>query len=226
MAEGDAERFVLSETERNDALASLVRATSTGDLTLEDFSRRTDIVLRAETRAELVSATADVGVPAAALPAQRRWTLLIGTKVRRGRFVLPEETKAFILAGEIHVDLRGATLVGPDPTIKVTALAGSLRLLVPSGIHVEVDQTSLFGGRSIHSFGPVPSPLTPTLRVRMVDVLGSVKVTDDPHRFSPDLFPPRQGPPPAVAQTPAPEPPPLVPPPAPASPPAADPPPG
>jgi hypothetical protein len=67
---------------------------------------------------------------------------------------------------------------------------GSLRLLVPRGIHVEVDQSSLFGGRSITTFGPAPSNVTPVLRVRMLDVLGNVKVTDDPHSFSPELFPP------------------------------------
>jgi hypothetical protein len=189
VTDGESEQYVLSETERNEALASLVHATSAGGLTLEDFSRRTDAVIAAKSRGELVAVTADLGVSLDPGQVKRRWFLLVGTKLKRGRFVLPEQTTATIIAGEIHVDLRGATLVGPEPTIRVRALMGSLRLLVPRGVHVEVDESSLFGGRSITTFGPPPSNVTPVLRVRMIDVLGNVKVTDDPHAFSPELFP-------------------------------------
>ncbi|MGH9169968.1 MAG: DUF1707 SHOCT-like domain-containing protein [Acidimicrobiales bacterium] len=197
MPDGDSEQYVISETERNDALATLVHATSAGGLTLDDFSRRTDAVLAARSRGELVAATQGTGAPLDAGRVKRRWLLLVGTRLKRGRFVLPELTKATVLVGELHVDLRGATLVGPEPTIRLHVLMGSLRLLVPRGIRVEVDQSSLFGGRTITAFGPppppangpLPGPVTPVLRVRMVDVLGNVRVTDDPHSFSPDLFP-------------------------------------
>lgn len=189
MAGNDGEQFLLSEGERNEALASLVRACGQGNVTLEDFSRRTDAAIAARSRSELVAVTADLSPPVDRGPVRRRWFVPVGHKVKRGRFVLPERTTAVLLAGEIHIDLRGATLVGPEPTIVVWALMGGVRLLVPRGIHVEVDQSSLFGGRTITTYGPPASPVTPILRLRMIDMLGDVRVTDDPGRFSPQLFP-------------------------------------
>ena len=130
--------------------------------------------------------------------------MLVGNRVRRGRFVLPERTTAVVLLGEIHLDLRGATLVGPEPAIKVWALMGNLRVLVPRGIHVEVDSSSLFGGRTLAAYGPPPSSATPVLRIRMIDVLGAVKVTDDPTLWSPNLASPEVAirPPSTTAGTP------------------------
>ena len=190
MTNGEEEQFVVSDTERRDALAALVRAATEGQVTLDEFSRRTDVALAARSRGDLVSATADLGVVAAPGRVKRHWFVLVGNRVRRGRFVLPERTRAVILLGEIHLDLRGATLVGPEPAIKVWALMGNLRVLVPRGIHVEIESSSLFGGRTITGFGPVPSPATPVLRIRMIDVLGAVKVTDDPYQWSPSLASP------------------------------------
>jgi hypothetical protein len=171
-------------------LASLVRACSEGQVTLDEFSRRTDVALSAQSRTDLVAATADLFVAAAPGRVKRHWFVPFGNRVRRGRFVLPERTSGVVLAGEIHLDLRGATLVGPEPTIKLWVLMGNLRVLAPRGIHVEVDTSSLFGGRTIATYGPPPSPTTPVLRIRMIDVLGAVKVTDDPALWSPNLASP------------------------------------
>lgn len=208
MTSEEGERYALSDTERRDALASLVRAASDGQVTLDEFSRRTDVALAARTRTDLVAATADLGMVPAPGSIKRHFIVLFGNRVRRGRFVLPEHTSAVMFAGEIHLDLRGATLVGPEPTIKVWALMGNLRVLAPRGIHVEVDSSSLFGGRTIATYGPPPSATTPVLRIRMIDVLGAVKVTDDPAIWSPNLAspevaiaPPAQA---AMAPTPAP----------------------
>jgi hypothetical protein len=149
-------------------------------MTLEEFSRRTDIAVAAVTRADLVAVTGDIDPgPPTARPLKRRWWVLFGHKVRRGRFVLPEKSTAIIFAGEIHLDLRRATMIGPEPTIKLWVLAGNLTVLVPRGIRVEIDQSSLFGGRTITDQDTGTSPAAPTLLIRMIDVLGSVRVTND-----------------------------------------------
>ncbi len=202
MTTGEGEQFVLSETERNAALAALVRACGEGNVTLEEFSRRTDVALGAQSRADLVAVTADLGVPAAHAKVKRGMFVPFGNRVRRGRFVLPEHTTAVVLMGEVHLDLRGATVIGSEPKIKAWVLMGNLRVLVPRGIHVEVDQSSLLGGRTISTFGPPPSPVTPLLHIRMIDVLGAVKISDDETQWSPVL---RPGSPPTPAPpTPAP----------------------
>jgi len=210
----DDEHYVVSESERSAALASLVQACGSGLVTLDEFSRRTDLALTARSRTDLVAATADITASVVPGRVKRRWFVPFGNRVRRGRFVLPEHTSAVVLMGEIHLDLRGATLVGPQPTIKLWVLMGNLRVLAPKGIHVEVDTSSLFGGRTITAYGPPPSPATPVLRIRMIDVLGAVMVTDDPAAWSPALAS-------AEGRLPAPTPPPAITPPA--SPPASPP---
>jgi len=172
MTSGDASQYLVSDTERNAALASLVRATGQGQMTLEEFSRRTDVALATASRADLVAVTADLD--AALVPAGR---------VKRHWFVP-------FLMGEIYLDLRGATLVGPEPTIKLWVFVGNLRVLAPRGIGVEVDTSSLLGGgRSITAYGPGPGAAAPVLRIRMIDMMGTVKVTDDPVAWNPDLAP-------------------------------------
>jgi hypothetical protein len=139
-----------------------------------------------------------------AQPLKRRWWVLFGNRIHRGRFVLPERTRALVGAGEIHLDLRGATLVGAAPLISLKVVVGSLRILVPAGISVEVDQSSLLGGRKLTRFGGEPDPQYPMVRVRMIDLMGNVHVTDDPARWSPAVVPATA---PATAWTPRPLPP-------------------
>jgi predicted membrane protein len=106
----------------------------------------------------------------------------------RGRFFLGERTTAFVALAEIHLDLRGAVFLAPQPRITVMALAGNLRVLVPSGVQVVVDQRSLFGGRKITTYGPPATASRPRLEISMLDVLGSVKVSNDEATWSPSLM--------------------------------------
>jgi hypothetical protein len=182
----------VTEDQRAGAQTSLVHATGTGHVSLDEFYRWTDDVLAARTRGDLEAVTARF--EATPIPPGRikhHWFVPFGNRIRRGRFVLPERTRATIWMGEIHLDLRGATLVGPEPIIRLRVLMGTLRILVPPWIHVEIDQSSLFGGRTISGYGPPPSVDKPMLRVRMVDVMGNVKVTTDPAAWSPVVLPDR-----------------------------------
>ena len=176
--------YPLSDSERDEAVASLVKATGDGRLTLEEFGRRAELALTTDSRIDLEEVTGDLPVPAPS-KAKRHWFAPFGHRVVEGRFALAPKTKTTMLVSEIHLDLRGAFLVGPESIIKVKALAGTLRVLVPSGVRVEVDQSSLFGGRSRTSYGPESRVVRPLLRIRIVDIMGGVKVTDDPSKWSP-----------------------------------------
>jgi len=184
---GDDEQFPVSDGERDAALASLVRATGAGQLSLQEFDRRTDLVLTALTRTEFTAATGGLEV----IPpgrAKRRWFVPFGNRLVRGRFFMTERTRAFMVMAEIHLDLRGAVFLVPEPRLSVTALAGNLRVLVPSGVQVVVDQRSLLGGRTITTYGPPASASRPRLAISMFGVLGSVKVTNDEAAWSPALM--------------------------------------
>jgi Domain of unknown function (DUF1707)/Cell wall-active antibiotics response 4TMS YvqF len=184
----DDEQFPVSDGERDAALASLVRATGAGQLSLEEFDRRTDLVLTTPSRTEFAAATGGLEV----IPpgqAKRHWFVPVGNRLLRGRFFLAERTSAFMVMAEIHLDLRGAVFLVPEPSLRVKALVGNLRVLVPSGIQVTVDQRSLFGGRTITTYGPPASASRPRLWISMFDVFGSVKVTNDEATWSPSLMP-------------------------------------
>ena len=187
MSVGDDEQFPVSEGEREAALASLVRATGAGQLSLEEFDRRTDLVLTTPSRTEFAAATGGLEV----IPpgrTKRHWFVPVGNRLLRGRFFMAERTSAFMVLAEIHLDLRGAVFLVPEPRLRVRALVGNLRVLVPSGIQVTVDQRSLFGGRTITTYGPPATASRPRLRISTLDVLGSVKVTSDEAAWSPALM--------------------------------------
>lgn len=186
MDAGGLDPELVTEEERNGVLSALVRATSEGQLTLEEFGRRTDIVLTTGSREELQAATTGLAVPPSGR-VKRHWFVPFGNRIVRGHFALAPRTGMVVLMGEVHLDLRGAVLLDHQPVIRLTALLGNLRILVPAGIQVEVDESGLFGGRQITTYGPSPGAARPSLRVRMVGLLGSVKVTDDPARWSPAL---------------------------------------
>ena len=187
MGAGEVEQFPLTDAERDGALAALVRATGVGQLSLEEFDRRTDLVLTTSSRTEFAAATGGLEV----IPpgrAKRRWFVPFGNRLVRGRFFMAERTSAFMVMAEIHLDLRGAVFLVPEPRLRVIALVGNVRLLVPSGVQVVVDQRSLFGSRRISTYGPPASASRPRLAISIVDVLGSVKVTNDEATWSPALM--------------------------------------
>jgi hypothetical protein len=184
---GAGEQFPVTEEERNAALAALVRATGAGQLSLEEFDRRTDLVLTTPSRPEFAAATGGLEEIEPGR-AKRHWFVPFGNRLVRGRFFVAERTRAFMLLSEIHLDLRGAVFLVPEPSLRVRALVGNLRVLVPSGVQVTVDQRSLFGGRTITTYGPPATASRPRLRISMLGVLGSVKVTNDEAAWSPALL--------------------------------------
>jgi len=183
----DDEQFPVSDGERDTALAALVRATGVGQLSLEEFDRRTDLVLATPSRTEFAAATGGLEEIQPGR-AKRHWFVPFGNRLVRGRFFLAKRTRAFMLLGEIHLDLRGAVFLVPEPSLRVMALVGNVRVLVPSGVQVTVDQRSLFGGRTITTYGPPATASRPRLRISTLDVLGSVKVTNDEAAWSPALM--------------------------------------
>jgi hypothetical protein len=184
---GGLEPLLITEQERNVALSALVRATSEGQLTLEEFGRRTDVVLTTGSREDLQSATGGLAIPPSGRVKRHWFVVPFGNRILRGRFSLAPKTGAVMLMSEIHLDLRGAVVLSPEPVIKVRAFMGNLRVLVPTWIQVEVDESSLFSGRRITTYGPSATTARPLLKVRMRGFLGSVKVTDDPEKWSPYL---------------------------------------
>ena len=176
----------ITEEERNVVLSALVRATSEGQLTLEEFGRRTDVVLSTGSREDLRAAAGSLAVQPSG-KVKRHWFVVFGNRILRGSYLLAPKTGAVMVMSEIHLDLRGAVLLGPEPVIRLKVLVGNLRVLIPTGVQVEVDESTLCGGRHVTSYGPLPSASRPLLKIRMIGVMGTVKITDQPESWSPYL---------------------------------------
>jgi predicted membrane protein len=63
---------------------------------------------------------------------------------RTGAWVVPSRIEARATLGSIQLDLREAEL-GPDTTIDADVLMGSLEILVPHGVDIDVDVELLAG---------------------------------------------------------------------------------
>jgi serine/threonine protein kinase len=99
----------------------------------------------------------------------RRFDLMPGTLI-----------KAVTVMGSTVLDFRGA-VGGPGIVeARCVSVMGSIEIIVPPDIHVEIVSTGFWGSvEQIHSDAP-PSPDKPTLRITGAVVMGSIEVMTAP----------------------------------------------
>jgi hypothetical protein len=100
--------------------------------------------------------------------------------------------------GGADLDLREAVLEAPEVEITVWSLMGGSDVIVPEGVHVELDGFALLGGNDLRLSGEPPPPGAPLVRVRAWSLMGGTDVkTKGPSRrrhglpFVPPPPPPR-----------------------------------
>lgn len=167
------------DAERRATQERLEVAVAEGRLTLDEFTDRAGQVWAAGSTAELATTLADLPVPVVGQTASARSTLisLIGDIRRRGRWAVRPRTTAWLVIGDVELDLRGA-LIGDEDVIEVgvNSLIGDVEVIVPEGVEAELTGFSLIGDRSVE-LAPVPRvPGTPRIRVRVFSVIGDAKL--------------------------------------------------
>jgi uncharacterized protein DUF1707/cell wall-active antibiotic response 4TMS protein YvqF len=172
-----------SDAERERAVAVLRAGAEHGRLTFDELAQRTELAYEAATGAELQRLVADL--PEAAPDAQvvpparrqRRWSVaLMGGCERRGRWRPAPHSVAVSVMGGIGLDLRDATIEGDELVITALAVMGSVDVVVPEGVEVDLSGFALMGANE-HRPGEAPvRPGTPIVRVRAFSLMGGVTV--------------------------------------------------
>jgi hypothetical protein len=100
--------------------------------------------------------------------------------VRRFELTPGTMVKAVAVMGHAMLDFRGG-VGGPGVVeARIVAVMGSIEIIVPPDIHVEIISTGFWGSvEQLHADAPA-SPDKPTLRITGVAVMGSIEVKTSP----------------------------------------------
>ena len=167
----------VSDADRERAVGELREHSVAGRLTLEELSDRIETAYTARTAGELERVTADLP---AAQPFRRsptRWLVaVIGDVKRTGRWRLAERSVAVLGIGDMTLDLRGAEIEDPEPTITVVGLIGDVTVLVPEGVGVEIGGVVVIGDRKDDAPAAPPRPGAPLVHLRVFALIADVRV--------------------------------------------------
>ncbi len=190
-------RLRVSDAEREAAAARLGEHCAAGRLTLEELAERVGTAMAAVTDADLAPLFADLPgtgtdlpevasagpVAVAAAPPGRASGLTVAVMAsasRRGRWRLRSRTAAAAVMGSCTLDLRSAEVTTPQVTVDALAAMGSVTVVVPEGIDVELVGLALMGSKRFRVRDVPPAPGSPRVRVRAWAVMGSVTVVSRP----------------------------------------------
>jgi len=195
-----------SDAERDAACDVLRAAAGEGRLTFEELADRIEVALSARTRGELARLTRDLPTPAERLPASPPGgaelapppaiaSSVLGELRRTGVWRVPAYSSWSTVLGSIVLDLRAALIERSPVTIHVRTVLGSVHIIVPEGVEVDVRVSSVLGAISQDTAPANPS--APTVIVTGRTILGSVLVRRERlHDTLTDrLLGPRAGPP-------------------------------
>ncbi|MFF0306725.1 DUF1707 domain-containing protein [Streptosporangium sp. NPDC004379] len=159
--------------DRERVAAVLGDALADGRLDPAEHEERVEALYRASTLGELTALTADL-LPPEAQPLRtdiRAVTAFFGSQERSGRWVVPTRFPATAICANVVLDLREAMLQSSRVTVQATVLCGTLTLIVPEGVRIEMAASTVMGG--MHNQVP-PAPGGPVIEITGMVGMGSV----------------------------------------------------
>jgi hypothetical protein len=166
---------------RHTAQDHLQRAVGEGRLTLDEFTDRVGAVWAATSAQDIDRVLVDLPAPTVGRTPAPRSTLVsvMGNLKRRGRWSLRKRTNAFLIMGDVELDLRNAVIVDDYVEITVWGLMSDVTVIVPDGVEAELDGLCVMGDREIE-LAPVPRvPGSPLVRVRAYALMGDATVKSE-----------------------------------------------
>jgi hypothetical protein len=166
----DPSQLLASDAERDHSVLVLRDAVAEGRLTLEEFGERVGGAQTARTHGELARLTADLPQRPLPVPAGAsepvRYNAVCSHITRSGAWELPSRSHWRAICGTVDIDLREVRLHDAEIELQVFNLFGTVTVLVPPGIAVEVDGGGLFASQIIDP-PPFPPPAgAPRVRIR------------------------------------------------------------
>jgi hypothetical protein len=185
-----------SDADRDRYVEVLREQCGHGRITLDEFEERVDVVFSARTFAELESVVNDlpVRVPptapasypterqvpsrarAAARRAGRLLVAILSESSHRGRFLAPPTMTAVAVLGECLIDLTRATFTDGHLVINAFTTLGSIVVLVPDDVHVDLTGLAILAEKSSRLADVEPAADAPVVTVRALAVLAEVEV--------------------------------------------------
>ncbi len=157
-----------SDEERERSIGLLRDAVVGGRLSLEEFSERVERAQVARTDRDLAELTVDLPAhaPAPAVITLAKHRAICSKLVRRGSWEIPERSSWRSLFGTIVLDLREARLAGSEVELDIYNLFGTVTVLVPGGVQLEVEGSAPFASQVIEPPSRPPPAGAPRLRIR------------------------------------------------------------
>lgn len=182
------------EDRRQQVIEQLSEHYANGILEVEEFERRVEQAQKADNSIELAQLLQDLDpqqehveereCDQITLPLRssdvpiRRVLLSFMGKVRRGKgWRVPRRLRIFTVMGGVELDLREAVF-GPGVTeLRIAAMMGGVRIIVPPGLPVEVEGSGVMGGFHDYRDPSQRAEGAPAvLKVTGVAMMGGVKI--------------------------------------------------
>jgi hypothetical protein len=181
----------IADSDREHTIACLREHCVAGRLTLDELSGRIRSVYDARTQADLDAITQDLPAIApvassanfarSALRKATRWTVAcLSSETRKGRWRLDEQTSALAFMGTCILDLRQVALNSPEVSITAIAIMGTVDIIVPEGVEVDLSGFSFMGSKDCRTNDALIHPGAPLIRVQGYSLMGTVTVKSKP----------------------------------------------
>jgi hypothetical protein len=184
-----------SHEDRDQVVERLRVAAGDGRLTAEELDERLDVALAARTYGELEALLTDlpaagpalaVGVAPVAPKPMSRISVDSGSAKRDGAWVVPQRLEIESRSGSVALDFTSAVIALPTLEINVSVRSGSVTLVVPPDVFVDVDEVAVSSG-SVRNRTRLASSSPVRLRVHVTGKVHSGSITVRPPK------PPRRG---------------------------------
>jgi hypothetical protein len=188
--ESTARHLRVSDAEREHVVGLLQRATGTGLLDLDEFTRRVDTALAARTRGELNVVLLDLPglthperpaqVPMPARPPARppaatvsdagtggEIRSMLGSVSRKGAWDVPAHLVVRVTLGTAELDFTEATIPHDVVDIELEVVAGTVEMRLPAGARVEHGELqATLSSIEDRQRGRTDTPAGPLFRIR------------------------------------------------------------